>query len=263
MATEKKTEQLISPLDQLKLKAWFEYLYEKTSSKALSELIKWMESRNVGEADENNLKWYKYEKCLRQPSDRTLTLIDSVVPGSLAVFNEGPEGLPLWNVLKGSKADCEAHLLRVLGHYKLFKLKMTLRQQCEAIFKLTVYENLIQDRNKDYEDKDLGVEFVGGFHSIEEVMAMPENMVAKSYELGRRVADTTKFKTALPLVFGQYKILNKNVVLSILALVHLCLASSDSEAKGIGYYLLDGITNRALKETFSLELNEYVLDNID
>lgn len=259
--TEKKGRQLanIEPIEKLKIAMWIQYLLKTTGSSNTREFEKWLANKGVADDSLDYIEWATYQKMARTPSSAKLTAINEIIPGSMAVFNKGPEDLPLWSVLNGSTVDCEAHVFKVLGHYKLFKLNMTLRQQCEAIFKIAISEGLIIDRSKDKEDELAGM-VVGGYHSIEEVMTMPENMVAKSYEVGYKKLTTTKFKNAIPLLHGQYKILNANVVLSILALIHLCLSSSDYESKMIGYYLLDGITPKALSETFSKEINEYVIN---
>ncbi|SDK24033.1 hypothetical protein SAMN05192566_0766 [Methylophilus rhizosphaerae] len=259
MGTRTRQFATLEPLEKLQIKEWVNYLLARSKTSNAKAFDKWLSLKGVEDDSLDNIEWKLFEECVRKPKDKTLNGMESVIPGSMAVFHKGPEDLPLWSVLNGSTVDCEAHVSKVLGHYKLFKLNMTLRQQCEAIFKLVVADNLIQDKSKNHEDELAGM-VTGGYHSIEEVMAMPENMVAKSYATGRHMADTTKFKNALPLVYGQYKILNMSVVISILALIHLCVASSDIDSKMIGYYLLDGITPRALPEKFSKELNEYVIN---
>lgn len=131
---------------------------------------------------------------------------------------------------------------------------MTLRAKCEALFNLIVQ---VVDKSKDWEDELAGM-CVGGYYSVEEVMAMPENQVAKSFENGYKKYQTTKFKNARPLLLGQYKILNEKVILAVLSLIHICLASNDSESKIIAYYLIDGITDKALETIFSKHVNNFV-----
>lgn len=247
----------MSKFDQFKQKAWLDYLIAKTQTIELSDFVKWFELQQSLESSENSIKWYDFNKMTRQPSTNTVIKLDLLVPGSMAVFDNGHDTLPLISVLNGSMVDCERQLLEILAEFKLYKANMNLRAKCEALFNLVIAKKLIIDRSKDKEDELAGL-VVGGYYSLEEIMAFDTNLVAKSFEVGYHTLMTTPFKNGKPLIYGEYKILHERVVLAVLALIHICLSSNDADSKLIAYYLIDGINEKAIEFYFGKEISEYI-----
>lgn len=261
--TENKTEKTgrhiadLKPIEKLQIAVWFDYLLEKSGCKNSKEFDSWLSRKGLLNNELDYVEWSSYEKVARSPSLKTLLAVEELIQGSVARFNELHDTLPLLNVLNGSQVECERVLIEVLGEYKLYKRNMTLRAKCEALFDLVVARSLVIDKQQDKEDELAGI-VTGGYFTIEEIMALSVNKVAESFEVGYKKLTTTKFKNASPLIYGQYKILHAKVILAVLSLIHICLASNDSESKLIAYYLVDGITEKALETIFSMHVNNFV-----
>ncbi|ACT51318.1 hypothetical protein [Methylovorus glucosotrophus] len=260
--TEKKGRYIaaLEPIGKLQIAIWFDYLLEKSGCLNAKEFDSWVKSKNLDDEliDKlDSIEWSAYEKLARTPSERTLLAVENVIQGSIKRFQQGHDTLPLIAILNGSQVDCERHLLEVLGEFKLYKRNMTLRAKCEALFDLVIAKSLVIDHSKDIEDELAGL-ITGGYYSIEEIMAMPNNLVSESFDVGYKKLTTSRFENAKPFVYGQFKILHERVVVAVLSLIHICLKSDSPESKLIAYYLVDGVGLKALEVYFGKQVAEYV-----
>lgn len=285
--TEKKVSKhprvlaRINSLNQLRIKVWFRYLLAESATKNVDDFEKWLDLNGVPDNSLDNIEWSTYEKGARTPSAKTLATVESIIKGSKAAYNltalkklkkktlnfsrlaaiaPTEDNLPVIEVLNGDLDVCERLLLEVLAEYKLGGLNMSLKQRCEAIFKLVVDRTLMVDHQHDYlADGEViygGVAGMtaGGYFSIEEMMAKPTNVVSESYlrAIDPRPANFIKRHQ------GFYKIGIRKVVLVIIALSRFCRGNSDGDGKAIAYYLIEGITEKAISDLFGDAVNEYV-----
>lgn len=65
------------------------------------------------EAAVTRLKRNHYEDGRQSPTDLTLSLFESFLPGSREVYEVGPQSLPLWAVLEGDLKVCEDYLVQL------------------------------------------------------------------------------------------------------------------------------------------------------
>lgn len=290
--TEKKVSEhprvlaRISSLNQLRIKVWFRYLLAESATKNVDDFEKWLDLNGVPDNSLDNIEWSTYEKGTRTPSAKTLATVESVIKGSKAAYNltalkklkkknlnfsnypaaiaPTEDNLPVIEVLNGDLDVCERLLLEVMAEFKLGGINVSLKQQCEAIFKLVVDRTLMVDHQHDYlADGEViygGVAGMtaGGYFSIEEMMAKSTNVVGESYlrAIDPRPANFIKRHQ------GFYKIGIRKVVLVIIALSRFCRGNSDGDGKAIAYYLIEGITEKAVSDLFGDAVNEYV-KNLD
>ena len=82
-------------------------------------LQRWVASRSAGLTERQmnaatDIARQRYETGLQSPSDITLQTFEALLPGSLALYGEGPNDLPLWSVMDGDRAACELFLNEIL-----------------------------------------------------------------------------------------------------------------------------------------------------
>lgn len=78
----------------------------------------------------NNLYERRYESGLETPTSETLSLFNSFVPGSKAVYEDGLYQLPIWPVLSGDQLACKRFVDKYLGQGGLF---LSRDQQFESL----------------------------------------------------------------------------------------------------------------------------------
>lgn len=250
----------IEPIEKIQICNWYKHLLEYSRSASSNEFQKWIDQKGVSDSSLDNVEWSAYKKGVRKPSEKTLLAVEELINGSIAVYQNGDATLPLISVLNGSIVDCEKHLIEVLAEYKLYKLNMSLMDKCEALFNLMIAKSLVIDETQKTEDELAGL-VVGGFYSIKEIMAFSNNLVSASFEVGMNKLNATRFDSAKPLIYGEFKILHKRVVLAALALIQICLVNRIE--KDIAYYLVDGVSANALTVLFGKDIHDYVVNEFE
>lgn len=157
---------------------------------------------------------------------------------------------------------CERLVNEVLGELGgAPNSKWDVNRKCFTLLNLVLNKALILDPSRNYIDESCGP--IAGFFTREEVIVMSPNKVAESYELAReelrvRLLDEDSFLFRHAF-FKQRKLLNKNVVLAIVALGYLCIINKVSlETSNTINYMIDGITEKAVTDLFGIDVNRYI-----
>ncbi len=156
---------------------------------------------------------------------------------------------------------CEKLVNEVLGEYEVLSQTMTNADKCMQMCFLSMNAPLgkeFYEHTKQYSG------------DIEHMLVSLPNKIADSFEAGCKMFEENGFKFSLkhPIYFNaetnrpqrlldDYKILNKKLVLSIIALSHICLPSDDKRVKPLIDYMLEGITAGAVEYHFGKDVSDF------
>lgn len=136
---------------------------------------------------------------------------------------------------------CEKLVNEVLGEFGMYEPNMTVRSKCEAILRIVtnherrnwLYGHLVKTKN------------------LEEFLGLPTNRVSEQFN--KTIHDPKNTNDA-----GRpYNILNRRVVLSVIAVSHICLYEEDTFNEAIGGYLIAGINAGAVEYHFGKDVSDF------
>lgn len=199
-------------LNHLRGFVWVSFLLDRGGFKSLADMH---ESLNVVGSVQ---LWSAYKVGKAKPQESTIKLVDRAVPGSGAIWNCGPVGLPLWAVLDGDLAVCRLLVVSLLNSYlepepwmsvaRMSVASMNDYEIVKALFEIVLPQSLWQPSTAGsvrYNPNAPHKMELVGWLSLNEIFTLDENALAVTY-----IKDKIKEKQKSIIKKFVYEMLLKN-----------------------------------------------------
>lgn len=273
MKTSKKVNGAFVGVMGLKIKLWMEAVMETAGVKAIPELIRFLDIRQL---PTNHTRWSRHEQGATQPTPDFIESVEKILPGTAEVFYSGPNGFPLWDVLDGDETVClqmvDEEIFRATGIQP--DESWSFHQRVEVIFSRRIpkdidlqklWNRITVDRTKLFHE-DLNV-LALTVKDVESVDHLPRRLVGSEENWERILGDDWKEKFPNEWVAINDQSLTKEssvITLSVGQMVTTIalylLSRKKNELIPHCHYLMRGILGRVIQEqvSFGKTLSEFL-----
>lgn len=159
------------PLEKTRTRVWFAAVCEQAGIDPSSavELAKWTAKHDTSDGKLGEIEWKRYEQGISSVSRITLELVEQALPGTTAVYEEGPFELPLWAVLHGDLAACQKYVNGLMPKERGV-LALSFKDKVEQFFEWMIapayrqdFVTLAQNRNRQFDP--IWLSYVNGKHA--------------------------------------------------------------------------------------------------
>jgi hypothetical protein len=158
-------------LEKTRTRVWFAAVCEQAGidPPSATELGKWTAKHDTSDGKLGDIEWKRYEQGISSVSRLTLELVERALPGTTAVYEEGPFELPLWAVLNGDLAACQKYVNGLMPKERGV-LTLSFKDKVEQLFEWLIapayrqdFATLAQNRNRQFDP--IWLSYVNGKHA--------------------------------------------------------------------------------------------------
>lgn len=270
-----KKSSEVTELEKLRGEAWVKHCMKVAGCKSQAGLLK------VVSAVTDKDLWAKYKNGNTPPKTTTVIVVDKTLNGTADTWFCGPsaDGLPLWAILGANQEDLFPNGLQVCYEFLDAELdsqvsraewwllskkpigSMTTEDKAQALLEATVpvhywhRNNYVDHFPEDIEGKG---SVPSKLVNRDEVFLTLEEFISKPNALSLAYMEGKKLKFRKGIGKGEFPILNKKRLVSLVALVAIC--GNTKELKSLYEFLKAGL-NEALVDSFGKDIAEYVKSN--
>jgi hypothetical protein len=230
-----KGDDKLVGLDAVRVGEWFKAVMATSGAPSVPKLNAVLALKGV---DCTVDRWKGYSALRRLPDVAFTREIDQVLPGTAAVFKDGPAGLPLWDLLDVYTPATERNGKVVPAKTEIPKLL------CNRIFSgLPRYQSglSLQDKwGRVFESllAHYGPHWTGAHTNLENLVQDPSR-------------NDIRLSNALSNI-------DARLMVVIMAVALLSLDSSDKEMWDYAQYFMDGILGMPLENRFGKQISDFV-----